>query len=303
MKSVLVAGAAGYLGRHVVLEFKRRGYRVRAFVRDPEKLKRAGPWHEPAIFDAVDEVFTGDATKPETLTGLCDGIDLVFSSMGLTKPDPRLTSEDVDHVGNRHILELALQSKVSKFVYVSVFRPEMMMESDTVLAHEAFVDDLKASVIDYAIVRPNAYFSDMAQFLKIAQKGHMFWLGDGSNKINPIHGADLAVVCVDAAEGSNMVINVGGPDMFTIRSMFELAFEAVGKEPKITFLPIWIGEGALAVIRLFNRKLAGQASFFVEVNKMDNDAPSYGSRHMKDYFREMAAEFGLGIQSSKQERP
>jgi len=300
MKSVLVAGAAGYLGRYVALEFRKRGYKVRAFVRDPEKLKRAGPWHEPAIHDLVDEVFTGDATRPETLSGLCDGIDLVFSSMGLTKPDPKLTNEEVDHMGNRHILELALQSRVSKFVYVSVFRPEAMMESDVVLAHEAFVDDLKASVIDYAIIRPNAYFSDMAQFMKIARKGHLFWLGDGSNKINPIHGADLAVVCVDAAEGTVKEVDVGGPDMLTFRSLFELAFEIVGKEPHITFLPLWVGEGALAVIRLFNRKLAGSAAFFVEVNKMDNDAPAYGSRRIRDYFREMAEEIGQDDKPSKQ---
>jgi uncharacterized protein YbjT (DUF2867 family) len=286
-KTVLVAGASGYLGRYVALEFKKRGYKVRAFVRDPEKLKHPGPSLEPAIFDMVDEVFTGDATKPETLAGLCEGVDLVFSSMGLTRPDPKLTCEQVDHLGNLHILDIAWPVGVKKFVYVSVFRADDMMQSDVVRAHERFVYNLKDSSLEYAIIRPNAYFSDMGQFLKLARKGHMFWLGDGHNRINPIHGADLAVVCADAAEGTAKEVNVGGPEMFTYRSLFELAFKTVGKKPRITFIPLWIGEVALGIIKLFSRKLAGMASFLVLANKMENDAPAYGSRKLKDYFMEL----------------
>jgi uncharacterized protein YbjT (DUF2867 family) len=269
------------------MELIDRGYRVRAFVRDAEKLKHPGPSLEPAIADVVTEVFTGDATRPESLAGLCDGIDIVFSSMGLTRADRNFSWEEVDHMGNRRILDLARRSKVGKFVYVSVFRPEEMMESDVVRAHEKFVDDLKASGIDYAVIRPNAYFSDMGQFLNLARSGHMFWLGDGSCRINPIHGADLAKVCVDALEGTTQEVDAGGPEMFTFHSLFELAFEAVGREPRITFIPLWIGEAALGILRIVSPKLAGAAAFFVQVNKMDNGAPAYGSRRLKDYFMEL----------------
>ena len=288
MKNVLVAGAAGYLGRYVAIEFRNRGYRVRAFVRDAQKLKSPGTGLAPAIHDVVHEVFTGDATRPETLRGLCDDIDIVFSSMGLTHREHRLTWEDVDHLGNRNILDLACQAKVQKFVYVSVFRPEKMMQSDVVRAHEHFVDDLAASGIDYAVIRPNAYFPDMARFLSLARTGHLFWLGDGSGRINPIHGEDLAKVCVNAAEGAAREIEIGGPEMFTYRSLFELAFEVAGKEPHITFIPLWIGEASLGILRWFSPRLAGGAAFFVEVSKMDNDAPPHGTRRLKDYFRQLA---------------
>ncbi|NTU93526.1 MAG: SDR family oxidoreductase [Chlorobiaceae bacterium] len=285
MTTVLVAGAAGYLGRYVVQELNRHRYRVRAFVRNPEKLGRPGQGMAPAISAIVDEVFPGDATRPDTLTGLCDGVDVVFSSMGRSRSERNPTWEQIDHLGNRNILEQARRAKVSKFVYVSVFRPEEMKESDVVSAHEAFVNDLKESGMDYAIVRPNAYFSDMAQFLDLARHGHLFWLGDGKNRINPIHGADLAKVCVEAIEGREREINAGGPEMFTFSSLFELAFRAVGKKPHITFLPLWLGEGALGLLRLLNPELAGSAAFFVEVSKMDNGAPAFGSLRLEDYFR------------------
>lgn len=293
MKTVLVAGASGYIGRYTTLEFHRRGYRVRVFVRSPDKLGKPGPGLSPPIDKAIHEVFTGDATKPETLEGVCDDVDIIFSSIGLTRADAKQTWEEVDHIGNRNILDCAIRSKVRKFVYVSVFRPEEMPESSVVKAHEAFVEDLVRSGIDYAVLRPNAYFPDMAQFLNLARKGVLFWLGDGSNKINPIHGADMAKICVDAAEGAVREIDVGGPDMFTFRSLFELAFRTVGKEPRIIFLPLWLGDSILGLLRIFKPKLAGAAAFFVEVNRMDNAAPAYGSLRLENYFQEVVSQQSL----------
>ena len=69
---VLVAGATGYLGGFLAREFKNRGYRVRALARWPEKLD---PFR-----DSLDEVVQAEVTRPETLVGVCDGMDVVFSS-------------------------------------------------------------------------------------------------------------------------------------------------------------------------------------------------------------------------------
>ena len=91
IKKVLVAGASGYLGRYAVKEFKDRGYYVRALARNPEKLKTAGPHGEPAVFDLVDEIIAGDVTSPESITGVCKDMDIVFSALGLTSPHPQYT--------------------------------------------------------------------------------------------------------------------------------------------------------------------------------------------------------------------
>jgi uncharacterized protein YbjT (DUF2867 family) len=75
MTKVLIAGATGYLGRFVVQEFKRRGYWIRALARNPERLAEPGPFLSPAVQDQIDDLFVGEVTKPETLAGLCDGIE------------------------------------------------------------------------------------------------------------------------------------------------------------------------------------------------------------------------------------
>ena len=200
MKKVLVAGGSGYLGRHVAREFKHRGYYVRVLVRNPDKIKEKGEHGEPVIYDLVDDVVTADATQPETLKDICDDIDTVFSSLGLTRPDFKHSSFDIDYMGNKRILDLALASKVKKFIYISVFNAEKMLEIQNIQAHEQFAGELRKSGLDYTIIRPTGYFSDMIQFLNLAKTGIMPILGDGDKRSNPIHAADLAKICVDAVD-------------------------------------------------------------------------------------------------------
>ena len=221
MKKVLVAGASGYLGRYAVNEFKERGYYVRALVRNSEKIKTPGPNMEPAIYNIADEIVTGDVTSPESLNGLCTGIDIVFSSLGLTSPDWKHNNYDVDHLGNKRILDQAVAEKVSRFIYVSVFNEDKMPDLPLIKAHELFVADLKASGLSWAVIRPNGYFSDMGRFFSMARTGHMFMVGEGEKKMNPIHGADIAMVCADAVNGDSREIAAGGPDIYTFREIME----------------------------------------------------------------------------------
>ncbi|MCF8217173.1 MAG: SDR family oxidoreductase [Chlorobium sp.] len=288
-QKVLVAGASGYLGRYVTKEFAERGYAVRALVRTPEKLSMTGPNLEPAVAALVEDVVRGDAADRASLKDACRDVDIVFSCMGLTKPQDNVTSEQVDHLGNRALLEDALSHGVKKFIYISVFNAEKMMDVDVVKAHELFVNDLRSSGISYTVIRPTGFFSDMGMFLSSARSGHMFMLGDGDNRVNPIHGADLAKVCVDAAENSEKEICVGGPDTYTFNETMNMAFEAVGKSPWITHIPMWVGDAALFVTGIFNRSLAGVLAFAVSVSGLDNVAPATGSHHLKDFYRDLAA--------------
>lgn len=94
--------------------------------------------------------------------------------------------------------------------------------------HERVVDDLKEWSLDHRIVRPCGYFSDMGALLTMAKKGRSFLVGDGSNKMSPIQGRDLANVCVDVTEGDELEVEASGPEVLRQREAAELAFDAVG---------------------------------------------------------------------------
>ena len=278
MNRVLVAGATGYLGGFVVKELKARGYLVRAIARSPEKLSD--------FQGAVDEIVKAEITQPETLEHVCDGIDVVFSSIGITKQKDKVTFRDVDYQGNVNLLEAAKRAGVRKFIYVSVFNGLNLLHLEIVKAHEDFVDELRASGIDYAVLRPTGYFSDMGEFLKMAKKGRVYLIGRGKNKVNPIHGADLAVTCVDAAEGEQKEVDVGGPDVLTYREIAELAFQSLGKPIRITSVPVWAMKLLVAATRIFNKHQAGLQAFFMTAMTSDVVAPTTGARSLAAHFTE-----------------
>jgi uncharacterized protein YbjT (DUF2867 family) len=209
----------------------------------------------------------------------------VFSAIGITKQKDNLTYMDVDYQGNKNLLEEAKKEGVSRFIYVSVFNAEKMKNLKGIQAKLKFTEALKRSGLNYLIVNPNGFFSDMLDYLKMARQGRGYVFGSGENRINPIHGEDLAEVCVNAASGDEKEIDVGGPDILTHNEILAIAFESLGKPVKISKIPIWLRNVLLATLRLFTSvKTYGPLEFFMTVLTMDMVAPTYGKYHLKDYF-------------------
>ncbi|MEL7432595.1 MAG: SDR family oxidoreductase [Chloroflexota bacterium] len=236
MKTVLIAGATGYLGRYTVHAFKQAGYRVRVLVRNEKKLALPGAGLAPAIANCIDEIHIGDVTQPETLNGVADGIDVVFSSISLMGAKSNLTWHDVDYQGNVNLLNEVLKADVSKFLFISVFNGEKLMHVPIVKAHEDFAVELAASGLPYTVIRPTGYFSDLGTFLDMAQSGRVYLLGNGKLRINPIHGADLARVSVDAVNMQATDINVGGPKVYTWDEIAEAALTVAEKSSQVSHI-------------------------------------------------------------------
>jgi len=277
MKKVLVAGATGYLGRYLVKELKKKGYYVCALARKAEKLEDLG--------EHIDEVLEAEVTKPETLSGICDGIDYVISSIGITRQKDGMTYMDVDYQGNKNLLDEAQKNNVSKFIYVSVLNADKIMDLKIIQAKELFVDKLKDSGLQFAVIRPTGFFSDMLEFLNMAKKGKVSLFGNGENKMNPIHGADLSEVCIDSLNKSEKEISIGGPETFTFREIAELAFKALNKNAKISTLPMWIIRIMLPTMRIFtSSKIYGPVEFMASAMTMDSVGESYGKEKLYDFF-------------------
>jgi len=278
---VLVAGATGYLGGFVVRELAKRGCFVRALARSPDKL-------EP-FTDEINEVVTGEVTQPTTLTGCCHGIDVVFSSVGITRQQGKLTWKDVDYQGNLNLLAEAKRANVRKFVYVSAIDGPKLTHLDIVKAHEDFVAALAASGLEYTVLRPTGYFSDLTEVYQMARKGRVYLFGDGKSRINPIHGADLAVACADAIDDERRAIDVGGPEALTWREIAALAFEVQGKPVKISTVPLWVMTVVIFVTRIFNRHTAELLSFFTTMGTRDVLGPSTGTHTLAAHYRKLEA--------------
>ncbi len=279
MKKILIAGATGYLGQYIVKECKKKGYWVRVVARDVKKLED--------LREHIDEIFEAEVTKPDTLNGICDGTDYIISSIGITRQKDGLTYMAVDYQGNKNLLDQAVKNDVAKFIYVSVINAHLMRNLKMIQAKEMFVDELIESDLNYAIIRPTGFFSDMLEFLKMAQKGRVSLFGSGQNKINPIHGADLAEFCVNALKTQDKEMNVGGPETFTFQEIAELAFKVLNENEKISKLPMWMIRIILPIMRaLTSSKTYGPIEFMMSIMTMDVIGKLYGNERLEDFFQE-----------------
>lgn len=280
-KTAVIAGATGYLGKRVVRVLHGTGWRVRALVRDPARLGFAAQF--------ADEVFVGEATDPETLKGLCEGADAVVSSIGVRHFHRRPTIWEVDEAANLNLLRAAESAKVPQFVFVSFLHADRMRGRIPVAeARERVVDAMRRSPVRGTVLRPTGFFNDMREFLDMARRGRVWLVGDGSARINPVDGEDVADVVREVLwEGTcaPSEIEIGGPDTYTLDDIARLACEAAGHEVKLGHIPAWMLSMAVGAARPFNTNAHGLGRMFVEFVRSDGLAPPRGRRHLADYYR------------------
>ena len=277
MKKIIIAGATGYLGSYLVKELQNRKATFKAIARNQKRLQEQGLKPE--------QIIKAEVTEPKTLSGKLHDADVVISTVGITRQKDGLTYMDVDFQANMNLLEEAKQAGVKKFIYVSVINGAKMRDLKIMEAKERFVDELKISGLDYQIIRPNGFFSDMKDFLDMAQKGKVYLFGGGNYKLNPIHGADLAKAMVESIDVSEHEVIIGGPDILTQNEIAEIALKTWMRPIKIVHLPDWIRKFVIRSMRLFtSSKTYGPIEFFLTMLGQDNVAPRHGVHRLQSFF-------------------
>ena len=286
-KSVLIVGATGYIGNATVAEAVRQGYDVIAVTRSP---RPEGYFHGA-------EVLLADVTDPASVERAFNRkIDIVISCLACHSG----LASDFDHIDYKvtlNILNTALENGVQQFILLSaicVRKPDLPLQ----LAKLKMEDALMRSGIDYTIVRPTAYFWAFEVQNKLIAKGWPgFVIGGGEQAVhNPIAREDLAeflVGSIDNSERHNRLHIIGGPEapgnVITYRDSLLMAFESLGRKPKIINIPSWL---CMAFIRLtrfighFSRKMGVFSEFLHIIYYYLHDdmrAPGYGTRTLRQH--------------------
>lgn len=232
---VVLAGAFGNLGAEILKCLVAAGHEVvAADLKETNVPEAAGKYTFKAI----------DATKPETLAGLCEGAEVVITTMGLTGASTKFTAYDIDQKGNLNLYAEAKRAGVKKFNYVSVISCDEPGAEEIPMLHAKYLveQEIKQQPMDWVIYRPTGYFYDIAKvFRPYVEKGAMQLLkGYGGVKANVVDCPDFAAFIVEHMNDTNVTYNVGGKETYSYEEMAALCFEAAGKPLKIKWAPIWM---------------------------------------------------------------
>ena len=200
-----VAGATGYIGREVVKRALKRGYTVHASVRPNSET--ALPPHDRLKFDII------QTERAKTAFNIPKGASVIscISSRTGTAQD----AHNIDYQMNVSLLDCAQASDVSVFLMLSaicVQKPKLAFQH----AKLKFEDALQTSGLNYAIVRPTAYFKSLTgQVKRVKQNRPFLFFGDGTETAcTPISKRDLADFMLDTVQQPaswNKILPIGGP--------------------------------------------------------------------------------------------
>lgn len=277
-KRIVIAGASGYLGQYLVKEFDQKGFEVIVLVRNRKKVTH--------LKEHMSQLIEVELDNPKALKGLFEDVDYLVTSVGITRQKDGLTYMDVDYQCNKNLLDEAISGGVEKFMYVSALNGQELTQLKIMEAKEKFVKLLESAPLESYVIRPSGFFGDLIEVFKMAKKGRVYLFGDGQYKSNPIHGADLAKFCSETFSKETGTYDIGGPESMTQNQIANMAFEILGKEPKITLIPKVLPSIIKTILRLVsNQRTYGPIEFFLTVLVMDMEAPLYGSHTLRAHFQ------------------
>jgi uncharacterized protein YbjT (DUF2867 family) len=182
-----------------------------------------------------------DITDPDAVARATRGASIVVCAVGVprfTAPgEQKLTPYELEQNGVQNIVNAAKKEKVKQIIYISALG---VARGDAIppfhhahLAKKNAEQYIMASKIPYTILRPSGYFFDFRDLLAAAIAGRYHVVGEGTNKVQPLHQNDVAAILAASVNNKkvmNKIVPLGGPEIFTYTELGQL-FGKVLKQP------------------------------------------------------------------------
>ena len=232
---ILLVGATGRLGKAVALRLLDDGIPFRAACRNVTKAQWLA---ERGVAVLRMDVQSGAGVK-EAMSRASKVISCIHGLMGRS----RHSIERIDVCGQAALIDAAVEAGVERFVYISALGASPDHPSEFWRAKARTEQHLKASGLDYVIVRPSAFMDLYAHDLigaAVLRGKTVFVLGKGTTPRNMIAVADVADVAIKALLQEDLVgqtIPVGGWDNPTEREIAALYASLSGRPLKLRTVP------------------------------------------------------------------
>ncbi|GAC1324474.1 MAG: SDR family oxidoreductase [Mycobacteriales bacterium] len=219
---ILVTGATGTVGGHLVAELDKAGAPMRALVRSPEKADTLKGYNVA--------IATGDLAQPQTLPAALAGVDRVFLLSPPAREQPALEKALIDAAvaagSKQHIVKLAVIGHA----------PEGPVLGRN---HAEVVDHLKASGLPYTVLAPSSYMQNLLRGAATIQGQGAIYQPAGSGAISHIDARDIAAVAAhvlttDGHEGKDYALT--GPAALTYTEVAEILTGVLGRQ--VTYVDV-----------------------------------------------------------------
>ena len=229
--TILITGAAGYLGNQTAKKLVAMGRPVRALVRTRAKASlRLGE-----IADRID-IVEGDVTKPASLAPAMRDVSAVIHYVAIAMEKGGQTYESVNYQGTVNVLKAAKAAGVQRFINMSQNGARADLPYRFLASKGRAQEFVAASDMQWTALRPSAifgpqdeFFNTFARLLKLSPVVFPL-IGGGKAEFQPVSVHDVveAVIrCLDDDSAIGAELALGGPEALSLGEIERRIIEAL----------------------------------------------------------------------------
>ncbi len=232
---ILVTGADGFVGRHLIARMADEEMPVRALVRDAARARRVLPV-------AGVEVVVGDTTRIDSLARAVAGVETVIHGAFITanrKPRAGVSYYQTNVLGTRHLVEAAKDAGVERIVVMGGLgtkpdKPGSYMQgrydADQAVRNSGLAYSILGASVQFG--PGSAFFAGLADLIR-SPLPVVPMIGNGSLKFQPIWVEDVVSCLVrmtrEPGRYDGRTIEVGGAEVYTYAQILDLLMAALKK--------------------------------------------------------------------------
>src|SRR6266581_3379543 len=232
---ILITGATGYIGRHLVARLVAQGEHPRCLVRDTKRAAGSMP--------AADvELVQGETTDPASLAAAVRGVDTIVHAAFLTadrKQSPGNHYETTNVQGTANLIKAAQEGGVKRIIEISGLGTKPDKPGSYMQGRYLAEKMLKESGLDWTIIQPSVLFGKNAPFFKgladlIRTSPVVPLIGGGKIMFQPIWVEDVVTVIIKILEEpertKNKTYTIGGPEYYSYTQLIDILLQAMHKK-------------------------------------------------------------------------
>lgn len=281
---LLLAGATGFIGGHLLRKLCAQGHHITACTRSPARLKEFYPEIETLQIDF------GQAVAIEDWLPHLNGIDAVINAAGIIRETPAQPFGRIHTDAPLALFRASERAGVGRVIQISALGADSAGATGYYASKGRADEGLRRLDLDWFIVKPSLVYGpgakSMGMLRGLAELPCIPLLGDGRQWLQPVHIddlVDLVLSCLQEGAPSRLSLNAVGPAPVTLADLLQKQRLWLGKpEAKffsapevlvkvLPFIGAWLNEPALneeAVVMLKQGNTADVEPFAKRLGRM-----------------------------------